>query len=178
MNTKKFELEQVLTIMELAKTNHELTSLLFATAATPRRNEIIEPLRHPKQFLYNLKELIAIVSQKLEAISTYAQKSYIDVPQRDIEIKCWQDASIHIFHSFDCEDISIIENCYFLSTKHAKKAIINPAVAFPYAINLLLALKEDILVSIVRFEEYLQQFPTEKLRNEHIQDYFINENYV
>lgn len=175
-NIIHLEVQQFVTISELARTNRELTALLYDNRI--RRNEIIVPLRHPHEFLCSLKSILDIISYQFDCIVKYAEKSFIEIPKVYVaEVKCLQEADIHVFRNFNCEEINIIENCYLLSTSNTKKELLNPELEFPYSINLLLTLKEDLLVTIVRFEEYIRRFPTQESRNKLIQDYFINDDY-
>lgn len=169
-----FELTDFITLLQLPYVNGEVSTLLFCDE---RRTYVEVALRQPEFYLKNIKRLKKIASHMLDSIMKYAKYYHIQLPVlQKFEVKCLQDSCSHVFHLFSCPELNRIETCYRFSIGENVK-LFNIKFEILSAVKLLDTMIQDFTVTITNFEEYIRQFPNAKLRNEYIQNHFINENY-
>lgn len=169
-----FELEDFTTLCSLPHINRELTALLYG--CSEKRNEVIYALRHPNDFVNSLERILNISHQMFDRIKQLAQLRKIHHNIHTVEITSINDANTHVFHNFSCEEINMISLCYLLSNGEDVK-VFNPQLTIPHSINVLVTMQLDLTVTIIRFKEYLREFPSADLRKEHIVQNFINMDY-
>jgi hypothetical protein len=169
------EMDDFLLLKRLSHTNCELVALLYGGY---RRNEVIYALREPEEYLTQINNLFARASKMFEELKEYAIVHCIDISNiSDAELKCLVEARDYVFHFFTSIRINTINNCYLYIKGDANINIFNLNLSIHNSISALSKMKQDLLVTITLFEEYLLRCPSRASRNLHIEQHFINTDY-
>ena len=169
------DFDDFLLLKRLSHTNCELVDLLYGGY---RRDEVIYALREPEEYLAQINNLFICASKMFEELKEYAIFHCIDISNiSDAELKCLVEARDYVFHFFTIIRINTINNCYLYIKGNPNINIFNLNLSIHNSISALSKMKQDLLVTITLFEEYLLRFPSRTSRNLHIEQHFINTDY-
>ena len=139
------------------------------------RTKVDKVLNKPEDYLNSLRLTLSTISCITEDVVDLAKKYHIQMNllyAKDVSDK---DIHYYIFHCFSAEAINTI-NSLFLEEKDPL-TFTDLDLRVKYAYSCLTQMKADLLVTINRFQEYVNDFPTEQSRSTLISKQYIDTTY-
>lgn len=144
----------------LAKHNFELDDRLYGSPVV--KKEVDWVLRDPAKYLEQVEEELVVIRKRIgDLVCIYIAKGiHVLVPEEIVPTL--EDADAHVFHKLHTRQFTYAEK---LSQMLGNKSQSEIKLDVPKArrqLNVLLAAREDLLVTKVRFEAYSKKMEQEK----------------
>lgn len=184
-------LDDAVIIIELCYHNQELSFLLFGSrqkntgiqlptdeqknSGNPlpefeRRKKVDEVLNNPEKYLDSLRLTLITISCIIIDIVDFAKRNSIPMKLQSAKDVPYEDIDYYNYHPFTIEAINSIS---YLNLEDASLT----SLTVQHSYDCYTKIKEALLVTIARFEKYIEQYDTPQSRSKLIEQYYIDNSY-
>ena len=152
--TTEFQIYHV--VRKCAGHNFELDDRLYGSPI--QEKDVDWTLENPKLYLKRVDSELRRVEMGIDDMAYLLREQGLEVFVPEMKIPTLEEADAHVFHKFHVRQFEYVEK---LSHQLNSKAPDQISMIIPKAVrqyNVLLAAREDLLVTKVRFENYLKNY--------------------
>lgn len=142
-------------VRNLAKHNYELDDRWYGSPLT--KDEEDWPLKNPKLYLARVKKELAKVNMAIDDLAYLMREKNCEKQIPEAKVPTLEEANAHAFHKFHVRQFEYVEKLSHLINENAPGDISLSVPKAERQLNVLLAAREDLLVTQVRFTEYANQ---------------------
>ncbi len=154
MNTTEFKIYHV--VRKCAAHNFELDDRIYGSPL--QKTEVDWTLENPKLYLKRVANEMQRVEMAIDDMAYLLREKGEDVFVPEVKVPTLEEADAYVFHKFHVRQFEYVEK---LSHQLGVKTPEDIQLIIPKAIrqlNVLLAAREDLIVTKVRFEAYLKKY--------------------
>lgn len=158
MNTTEHRIYHV--ARKCAGHNFELDDRVYGTPLS--KEKVDWTLEDPKLYIKRVDNELRAVETSIDDVAYLLREKGIKVDMPEKKLPTLEEADAYVFHKFHTRQFEYAEK---LSCQLCSKAAEEINLIIPKALrqfNVLLAAREDLLVTKVRFENYLENFYKEE----------------